>query len=170
MHSACKHSRQDEHSDSRCCKDRHNDKPGLTIRGDEYVQTCVFQLAIRAIDNECRTRLTQAELLYLGREYPLGYDYFRPRLHKAFSAKSGLQDEAEIRRALDGAEYVKKGKQCASHVESMYIELNLRHKQRSKPCELTIRHCPNRANAALVSCTQSTNAETPATTSSVTAP
>lgn len=60
--------------------------------------------------------IMQPELLYLGREYPLGYDYFRPRLHKAFSAKSGLEDEAEIRKALDGAEYVKKGEQLRSHL------------------------------------------------------
>lgn len=45
----------------------------------------------------------------MGREYPLGYDYFRPRLHKAFSAKANLQDEAEIRKGLEQAEYVKKG-------------------------------------------------------------
>lgn len=45
----------------------------------------------------------------MGREYPLGYDYFRPRLHKAFSAKAHLQDEAEIRKGLEQAEYVKKG-------------------------------------------------------------
>ncbi|RMY77175.1 hypothetical protein D0864_01822 [Hortaea werneckii] len=48
------------------------------------------------------------ELLYLGREYPLGYDYFRPRLHKAFMAKSGLQDEEQIRKGIEQAEYVKK--------------------------------------------------------------
>ncbi|RMY59731.1 hypothetical protein D0863_11833 [Hortaea werneckii] len=45
------------------------------------------------------------ELLYLGREYPLGYDYFRPRLHKAFMAKSGLQDEEQIRKGIEQAEY-----------------------------------------------------------------
>lgn len=53
--------------------------------------------------------LTIAELLYMGREYPLGYDYFRPRLRKAFSAKANIQDEAEIRKGLEQAEYVKKG-------------------------------------------------------------
>ncbi|KAF2717399.1 complex 1 protein [Polychaeton citri CBS 116435] len=52
------------------------------------------------------------ELLYLGREYPLGYDYFRPRLHKAFSAKSHLQDEEQIRKSIETAEYVKKGTFC----------------------------------------------------------
>ncbi|KAK4497412.1 hypothetical protein PRZ48_011863 [Zasmidium cellare] len=50
------------------------------------------------------------ELLYLGREYPLGYDYFRPRLHKAFKAKSNLQNEEDIRKGIAQAEYVKKGK------------------------------------------------------------
>ncbi|KAF1824935.1 complex 1 protein [Dissoconium aciculare CBS 342.82] len=48
------------------------------------------------------------ELLYLGREYPLGYDYFRPRLHKAFAAKAGLEDEAQIRKGIQQAEFVKK--------------------------------------------------------------
>lgn len=51
-----------------------------------------------------------SELLYLGREYPLGYDYFKPRLHKAFASKAGLTDEAEIKKGLEQAEYVKKGK------------------------------------------------------------
>ncbi|GAB7361218.1 hypothetical protein MBLNU230_g1281t1 [Neophaeotheca triangularis] len=45
------------------------------------------------------------ELLYMGREYPLGYAYFRPRLHKAFAAKANLQDEAEIKKGIEQAEY-----------------------------------------------------------------
>lgn len=45
----------------------------------------------------------------MGREYPLGYDYFRPRLHKAFSAKAHIQDESEIRKGIEQAEYVTKG-------------------------------------------------------------
>jgi len=45
----------------------------------------------------------------MGREYPLGYDYFRPRLHKAFSAKAHIQDEGEIRKGIEQAEYVTKG-------------------------------------------------------------
>ncbi|KAK3671409.1 hypothetical protein LTR78_008687 [Recurvomyces mirabilis] len=48
------------------------------------------------------------ELLYLGREYPLGYAYFRPRLHKAFMSKAGLQDQTEIHKGIEQAEYVKK--------------------------------------------------------------
>ncbi|THX29948.1 hypothetical protein D6D10_08777 [Aureobasidium pullulans] len=54
------------------------------------------------------------ELLYLGREYPLGYDYFRPRLHKAFSSKANLTSEAEINKGIESAEYVKK------EIEALY--------------------------------------------------
>ncbi|KAJ4156588.1 hypothetical protein NW754_008220 [Fusarium falciforme] len=49
------------------------------------------------------------ELLYLGREYPLGFDYFRPRLHKAFISKAAERDEDKIRQGIAQAEYVKKG-------------------------------------------------------------
>ena len=45
----------------------------------------------------------------MGREYPLGFDYFRPRLHKAFISKAGERDEDKIRRGIAQAEYVKKG-------------------------------------------------------------
>lgn len=51
-----------------------------------------------------------AELLYLGRDYPQGYDFFRPRLHRAFMAKAHLTDEKEIREAIARAEFVRKGK------------------------------------------------------------
>ncbi|PKS11106.1 hypothetical protein jhhlp_002867 [Lomentospora prolificans] len=49
------------------------------------------------------------ELLFLGRDYPLGFDYFRPRLRKAFMANAGVRDDAEIERCLERAEFVKKG-------------------------------------------------------------
>ncbi|KAK6836729.1 hypothetical protein PG995_006257 [Apiospora arundinis] len=48
------------------------------------------------------------ELLYLGREYPQGYDWFRPRLHRAFMASAGLRDEEAIRKGIARAEFVKK--------------------------------------------------------------
>ncbi|WPH04289.1 Hypothetical protein R9X50_00717800 [Acrodontium crateriforme] len=54
------------------------------------------------------------QLLHLGRDYPLGYAYFRPRLHKAFSAKADLTDENEIRRGIEQAEFVKK------EIEALY--------------------------------------------------
>ena len=60
-------------------------------------------------------QLTQdSELLYLGREYPLGYDYFRPRLHKAFMSKATISDEEQIRKGIAQAEYVKKGMFCTT--------------------------------------------------------
>ncbi|KAK0377443.1 complex 1 protein [Colletotrichum limetticola] len=63
------------------------------------------------VNTELRRRVIAIykELLYLGREYPLGYDYFRPRLHKAFSANAALRDEEAIRRGIERAEFVKKG-------------------------------------------------------------
>ncbi|KAF8539556.1 LYR family protein [Trichophaea hybrida] len=54
------------------------------------------------------------DLLYLGRDYPLGYQYFKPRLHKAFMSKSHLRDEDQIRDSLKQAEFVKK------EIEALY--------------------------------------------------
>jgi hypothetical protein len=48
------------------------------------------------------------ELLFLGRDYPLGYQYFRDRLHRAFSAQKHLTDETQIREGIKRAEFVKK--------------------------------------------------------------
>ncbi|KAK1953551.1 complex 1 protein [Colletotrichum sublineola] len=64
-----------------------------------------------SVNSELRRRVIgiYKELLYLGREYPLGYDYFRPRLHKAFSANAGLRDEDAIKKGIERAEFVKKG-------------------------------------------------------------
>lgn len=50
-----------------------------------------------------------AELLNLGRNYPLGYTYFRDRLHKAFASQAHLTDEEQIRKGIQRAEYVRKG-------------------------------------------------------------
>jgi hypothetical protein len=50
----------------------------------------------------------RVELLNLGKEYPQGFDYFRPRLHKAFKANANVSDEEEIRNGIKRAEFVKK--------------------------------------------------------------
>jgi hypothetical protein len=55
------------------------------------------------------------ELLYLGRDYPKGFDYFRPRLHRAFMAKASLTDEEEIKKGIAQADFVRKGKQSVRH-------------------------------------------------------
>ena len=54
-------------------------------------------------------RANETELLYLGKEYPLGFDYFRPRLHRAFMANAQLEDEEKIRQGIARAEFVRKG-------------------------------------------------------------
>lgn len=45
----------------------------------------------------------------MGREYPLGYTYFRDRLHRAFASKAHLRDEQQIQDAIRRAEFVRKG-------------------------------------------------------------
>ncbi|KAL2268896.1 hypothetical protein VTJ83DRAFT_3742 [Remersonia thermophila] len=54
------------------------------------------------------------QLLFLGRDYPQGYAWFRERLHRAFAAKAHLTDEAEIRKALAHADFVRK------EIEALY--------------------------------------------------
>ncbi|KAF1817645.1 hypothetical protein P152DRAFT_25613 [Eremomyces bilateralis CBS 781.70] len=54
------------------------------------------------------------ELLYLGREYPLGFDYYRPRLKKAFASQVHLEDEEKIKKGIERAEFVKK------EIEALY--------------------------------------------------
>ncbi|KLU85248.1 LYR family protein [Magnaporthiopsis poae ATCC 64411] len=49
------------------------------------------------------------ELLNLGKDYPLGFAYFRPRLHKAFMSNAHLRDEGEIRKGISRAQFVQKG-------------------------------------------------------------
>jgi hypothetical protein len=66
----------------------------------------------------------------MGREYPLGYEYYRTRLHKAFASQRHLEDEEQIKKGIVRAEFVKKGK-LRSH--SLAISAN-NHCQRSKHC------------------------------------
>ncbi|KAH8652561.1 hypothetical protein BX600DRAFT_97434 [Xylariales sp. PMI_506] len=54
------------------------------------------------------------ELLHLGKDYPLGFDYFRPRLHKAFMSNSHLRDEDAIRNGIARADFVRK------EIEALY--------------------------------------------------
>ncbi|KAL8737792.1 MAG: hypothetical protein Q9181_001326, partial [Wetmoreana brouardii] len=42
-------------------------------------------------------------LLYLGREYPSGYPYYRTRLHGAFKSQCNLDDEDEIKKGIERA-------------------------------------------------------------------
>lgn len=39
----------------------------------------------------------------------MGYEYARPRLHKAFISQAQLKDEEQIKKGIQRAEFVKKG-------------------------------------------------------------
>jgi hypothetical protein len=78
-------------------------------RSHPRIQTYVYFNTTKLQTQRAAPNSISSELLYMGREYPLGYDYFRPRLHKAFSAKAHIQDEGEIRKGIEQAEYVTKG-------------------------------------------------------------
>ncbi|KAI0814322.1 hypothetical protein GGR55DRAFT_426773 [Xylaria sp. FL0064] len=54
------------------------------------------------------------ELLHLGKEYPLGFSYFRPRLHHAFMANAQMRSEEDIQKGIERAEFVKK------EIEALY--------------------------------------------------
>lgn len=49
------------------------------------------------------------ELIYMGKDYPAGYDFFIKKLRGAFKGKSTLSDPQDIEKALALGEYVKKG-------------------------------------------------------------
>ncbi|KAI7780686.1 hypothetical protein LA080_015845 [Diaporthe eres] len=61
------------------------------------------------------------QLLYLGRDYPSGYQFFRPRLHKAFMANAGLRDEEKIKDGIKRADFVRKEIE-ALHTQSHTIQ------------------------------------------------
>ncbi|CAK7265568.1 hypothetical protein SEPCBS57363_001648 [Sporothrix epigloea] len=48
------------------------------------------------------------DLLNLGKDYPQGQDYFRRRLHAAFSSNAALRDDEAIRRGIARAQFVQK--------------------------------------------------------------
>jgi hypothetical protein len=55
------------------------------------------------------------QLLYMGREYPLGYPYFCGKCRDAFRRQRDLHDEAAIEQAIKRGEYVIK------ELEAMYM-------------------------------------------------
>lgn len=61
-----------------------------------------------------RAYTSDVDLLYLGREYPQGFDYYRTRLHKAFASQQHLEDEEQIKKGIERAEFVKKGQLLCS--------------------------------------------------------
>ncbi|KAG4030310.1 hypothetical protein MFRU_012g00520 [Monilinia fructicola] len=69
------------------------------------------------------------ELLNLGRAYPLGYTYFRTRLHKAFMANASMDNESEIRKGIERANFVRKEIEALYYLKR-YRALRQRYEQR----------------------------------------
>jgi hypothetical protein len=86
--------------------------------------------------------LNGTELLEMGRHYPLGYTYFRDRLHKAFASQAHQKDDEKIRQGIKRAEFVKKGRRVQmpplffSAIKLLKLEL----RQKLKPCECFSSH------------------------------
>lgn len=54
-------------------------------------------------------------LLYLGRDYPKGYDYFRSRLKRAFMKNRDVTDPEKIEKMLTLGDYIVK------ELEALYM-------------------------------------------------
>lgn len=57
---------------------------------------------------DASTSRVTPQLLYLGREYPKGGDYFRDRLRAAFSKNKGVQEPEKIKELIARGEFVVK--------------------------------------------------------------
>ncbi|KAF7959799.1 hypothetical protein EAE96_001405 [Botrytis aclada] len=68
------------------------------------------------------------ELLHLGHSYPLGYTYFRTRLHRAFMSNAHLEDEQEIRAGIGRAEFVRREIEALYYLKR-YRALRQRYKE-----------------------------------------
>lgn len=60
------------------------------------------------------TSSSSLQLLYLGREYPKGGDYFRDRLRAAFARNKAVEDPEQIKALIARGEYV------ARELEALY--------------------------------------------------
>ncbi|KAK9264321.1 growth hormone-inducible soluble protein-like protein [Lipomyces tetrasporus] len=56
------------------------------------------------------------QLLFMGREYPRGYKYFRDKVHAGFKKNADLTDAEEIEQKLKFAEYIEREIAALYHV------------------------------------------------------
>ncbi|KFZ10535.1 hypothetical protein V502_08070 [Pseudogymnoascus sp. VKM F-4520 (FW-2644)] len=89
--------------------------PGYSEQATSFAAAVLVEMASAKESLRREVITVYKELLNLGKDYPLGYSYFRPRLHKAFSSQAGLTDEAEIRKGIDRAYFVKK------EIEALFV-------------------------------------------------
>ena len=64
------------------------------------------------------------ELLNLGKDYPKGVEWFRPRLHRAFMANAHLKSEDDIRKGIARADFVRKGADICLATEQVTRKAN----------------------------------------------
>lgn len=62
--------------------------------------------SVAAETNPKHQLLLSPQLLYLGREYPKGADYFKDRLRAAFAKNKSVQNPEEIKKLIARGEYV----------------------------------------------------------------
>ncbi|XP_064603411.1 electron transfer flavoprotein regulatory factor 1-like [Liolophura sinensis] len=67
--------------------------------------------------NPLRSQVIQLykTLLHLGKEYPKGFDYFRPKLKSAFMKNKHLSDPKDIEMMIARGEYIVK------ELEALYM-------------------------------------------------
>jgi len=64
-------------------------------------------------------------LLYYGKEYPAGYDYFRQKLKNAFLKNSHLEDPTQVKKKIQQGKFVIK------ELEALYTLKKYRHLKRN---------------------------------------
>jgi len=62
-----------------------------------------------------RVLLTYKQMLYLGKDYPEGFHYYRKKLNDAFKRNAGESDPSRIEQLLFRANYVMK------EIEALYM-------------------------------------------------
>ncbi|KAK7206240.1 ghiso-like protein [Myxozyma melibiosi] len=68
--------------------------------------------------NQLRYRVIRQykQLLFMGREYPRGYQFFRDKLHSGFMKNRDLVDASQIEEKLRFAEFIEKEIAALYHV------------------------------------------------------
>ncbi|XP_057307352.1 LYR motif-containing protein 5A-like [Hydractinia symbiolongicarpus] len=69
------------------------------------------------MSNPLRSRVIQLykQLLYYGKDYPLGYDYFKPKLKTAFMKNRDVTDPVKIEELIERGNYIVK------ELEALYM-------------------------------------------------
>ncbi|KAG7153284.1 Electron transfer flavoprotein regulatory factor 1-like [Homarus americanus] len=93
-----------------------NEVPKVTLEmgdlGSELIQQ---QKKLPAMSLRPQVVQLYKNLLYLGREYPLGYDYFREKLKNAFIKNKDVTDPEQIKMMIGRGEFVIK------EIEALYM-------------------------------------------------